>query len=459
MNGKIKMQSKIEEVDYKDRMLSFIKRYKANGRSITVNFRKLVSKLPQTERFTHLVHPYPAKLLPHIPYFFINNSYFTKKGNRVLDPFCGSGTVLLEALLSGRHAYGADANPLARLITSVKVSHLDEKKLKKNLEKILNESEQCRDATIPEIRNGDYWFSESNLRKLATLKRVIEKIRDEQVRNFFTLSLSNVARKVSFADPRISVPVRINPLRFKKGTDRSLRLVKRMSELEDADVFGKFRQISQDNIRRASRLALEYKDVDCEVIASDARYLTRSLFSSERMPKNSVDLILTSPPYAGAQKYIRASSMNLGMIDQGSSERLRELESQNIGRESFRNSEGVCFETGVAKADRIIKELLDEGKVVRAKIVSTYLREMREAIEESVRVLKSGGYFVMIVGNNKVAGREFETQDYLSNYLRSAGLTLELKMIDDIKSFGLMTKRNKTADIISREWILVFRKR
>jgi len=83
---------------------------------------------------------------------------------------------------------------------------------------------------------------------------------------------------------------------------------------------------------------------------------------------------------------------------------------------------------------------------------------MLEALGESIRVLKDGGYLVIIIGNNTVCGRPFDTQDYFTEYVLSQGLSLEFKLIDDIKSYGLMTKRNKTASRISSEWILVFKK-
>lgn len=83
---------------------------------------------------------------------------------------------------------------------------------------------------------------------------------------------------------------------------------------------------------------------------------------------------------------------------------------------------------------------------------------MKIAIDESIRVLKPGGYFVMVIGNNTVCGHEFDTQAYLTEYMISKGLSLEFKLIDDIKSYGLMTKRNKTASRISCEYVLVLRK-
>ncbi len=90
--------------------------YAGKGETICVDFKNLVPEIVKPERFTHLIHPYPAKLLANIPYFFLQSEMFCPQKGVVLDPFCGAGTVLLEALLSGKSAIGADANPIARLI-------------------------------------------------------------------------------------------------------------------------------------------------------------------------------------------------------------------------------------------------------------------------------------------------------------------------------------------------------
>ena len=97
-----------------------LERYARNETAITVNFRRLASCLPAPDRATHLIHSYPAKLLMHIPYFFLANTVLSQPGDLVLDPFCGSGTVLLESLLAGREALGIDSNPLACLISHVR---------------------------------------------------------------------------------------------------------------------------------------------------------------------------------------------------------------------------------------------------------------------------------------------------------------------------------------------------
>ena len=78
----------------------------------------------QTGYLTHSLHPYPAKYIPQIPNVLIQE--LSSVGDTVLDPFCGSGVTLVEALLLKRHAVGVDANPLACLIARAKTTRLTE---------------------------------------------------------------------------------------------------------------------------------------------------------------------------------------------------------------------------------------------------------------------------------------------------------------------------------------------
>ena len=83
------------------------KEFERTSSPISVNFRELVPKLNNKERYTHLIHSYPAKLLCNIPYYFLSGTdEFCPTDGIVLDPFCGTGTVLLEAALSGRSKPG-----------------------------------------------------------------------------------------------------------------------------------------------------------------------------------------------------------------------------------------------------------------------------------------------------------------------------------------------------------------
>ena len=444
--------------NYNQLIENYIKQYSINKKPIEVSFRTKIAGLKNNDRFTHLIHSYPAKLLMHIPYFFLNNTIFSKEGDTVLDPFCGTGTVLLEAMLAKRKPLGADANPLARIISNVKTQKLDEKKLKKTLTQIVYRSKKYKRVNIPDVVNIDHWFSKRNQKELASILKAIKSIKDDLYRSFFLVSFSNCVKKVSYADPRISVPVKLNPDRFKEDRLKYMEVKKSIKKIDEIDVYEKYRTVSIQNIQRLITLnKIDYKTYNSRVISSDARCLTGSINSKTKFKGNSVQLILTSPPYAGAQKYIRSSSLNLGWTEMATTYELLGLDNNNIGRENYKNSDLVIKSTGINRADKLIKKIVKIDKV-RAKIIAQYLIEMELAINESIRVLKKDGFFVLIVGNNKVCNNEFNTQEYLTEIIEKKGLKLLFKLIDDIKSYGLMTKRNKTADIISREWVLVFKK-
>jgi DNA modification methylase len=435
----------------------FEKSYSAKGGPIPISFRTLFPILNKSDRYTHLIHPYPAKLLHHIPYFFLNNTYFSQEKDTILDPFCGTGTVLLEANLAKRYAIGADANPLAQKIATVKTRKLDTTCLKEILNDIIHKATNFSKVEFPNVRNRDFWFPIETQIKLAKIHQAISELPTNEYKDIFEMCFSNCVKKVTYADPRIAVPVKINPERFDKKSETYGKITKRLLELETIDVFDKFKTIATDNILRIESLPDNINDMSSKIISENARRLTSTIDGAELLSDGCVDMILTSPPYAGAQKYIRSSSLNLGWLGLTKDENLKSLDQKSIGRENYMSSELREIKTGIKSADKLLSILFEKNKL-RAYIVGNYLVEMQEAIDESIRVLKKDGYFVIVIGNNKVCNIEFNTQEYLTEYIQSKGLRLKFKLIDDIKSYGLMTKRNKTADIISREWVLVFRK-
>lgn len=437
----------------------FITEFSQKKEPIQINFREIIPEINSYERYTHLIHTYPAKLLCHIPYFFLQTDFFCPKNGIVLDPFCGTGTVLLEANISGRNAKGADANPLANLISKVKTTYIKKEDLQKTLGIIISRAKRFNTNECIDTSSVSRWFSKSTISQLWHLECAIKKVRNTKQQDFFMMCLSNLVKKVSFADPSISVPVKLNPERFAQNPERMESAKFKLKTLENIDVYDKFENICQLNINRIESLKDIYSNgITSEIISNDARLLTKEIGGTEILQDESVDLILTSPPYAGAQKYIRSSWLNLYWLGTKNSEDIRLLNKQNIGREDYHKADMFRVITSIQAADDVLTSLYDEGKNERAFIVGNYLNEMKSAIDESVRVLKTGGYMIIVIGNNTVCGRPFDTQDYLTTYITSKGLRLQFKLIDDIKSYGLMTKRNKTASRISCEWVLVFKK-
>jgi len=135
----------------------FRRQFQESKMPVNTDFRALVSWVKLGDQRTHLIHTYPAKLLAHIAHFFVRASILSGAGARVLDPFCGSGTVALEVSMSGCQALVADANPMAQLLTRVKTTPYSPEKLLTGLMEILRRARRYRTAPEVEIVNSTLW--------------------------------------------------------------------------------------------------------------------------------------------------------------------------------------------------------------------------------------------------------------------------------------------------------------
>lgn len=409
--------------------------YEANGSPIAVNFRTLVPLGSGVDRATHLFHSYPAKLLLNIPLFFINCTKYSSLNDVVYDPFSGSGTVLVEALLAGRRAMGADANPLARLIAKAKTTHIDSDLISAALDKVLSNIDAARQIPFTTTIKKYMWFSESVAVSLGALLHSIRCNTSGPVLAFLEACFSACVKRVSVSDPRLSVPVRLKGEALEKHTLGSPGLIELFARVVGA------------NCARLGKMP----EGCSSVIYTDAR---------QRHMDGDVkaDLIITSPPYAGAQKYIRASSLSIGWLGMAPSNQLRELEKLNIGREHFYKSDYSSESAPVVSGAQGVLTKIKGVNSLRAHIANTYLREIADAAECIVSRLRQNGHLVLVIGDNMICGHSFPTSEFVKDIFISNGLTTTLELVDDIRSRGLMTKRNKTAGTIEREHVIVFQK-
>jgi hypothetical protein len=421
-------------------LAGLFERFERDQQPSAISFRELVPWLKVGERVSHYLHPYPAKLLPHIAHFFLANRLLVGANECVLDPFVGSGTVALETILSGRNALYADANPLGRLITAVKTRSIDLALLAAAYAEVQEGFRRSRVRKLPDVVNLTKWFDPHVTSELVRLRAAICAVEDETLRDFLRVTFSAVIRKVSNSDPRFSVPVR-----YANGEARSC-----------LSAYDLFHVQLEANIARIAALGQVNTLGTATPAGIDARHLKTAI--GEQLPDNSVGMIITSPPYASAQKYVRAASLSLGWLDLAPSNGLRRLEDQTIGREHHAKASWEDIgSTGIDDADALIATIARENQS-RAKIVNTYLIEMRAALTEAVRVLRPGGCFVLVIGDNTVCRRRFPSSDYLRIMLEEMGMTTILSLVDSIPSRGLMTRRNQIAGIITTESVILLRK-
>jgi hypothetical protein len=151
---------------------------------------------------THNFHAFPAKFPPQLPQKFIEG--LTKPDDVVLDPMMGSGTTVIEALLAKRHAIGFDIDPLAILLSRVKVTSVDADEVKAQGRQIVGKAEAALkkpDSLIDKLNRRfdektrefvEYWFAPETQLELMALISVIEELTDSRLREFFQVVFSSI---------------------------------------------------------------------------------------------------------------------------------------------------------------------------------------------------------------------------------------------------------------------------
>ena len=426
--------------------------YAANHEPIEVSFRSLLKLSPARTRFTHGLHPYPGRLLPNIPAFFLSSHRLAPPESLILDPFCGSGTVLLESILTGRDCVGADSNPLARLITKTKTTPIERTTLQRAARRLLERVPTKPQTDAPLVLNEGYWFYPHIVRDLRRLREAIDSTRDSPIRDLFTVVLSSCIRDLSLADPRLSVPVRLRADQYEQSHWLYEKTISRLSRLRTVNVVKTYQSRLDRAIELVAALANEPSLGARVGLLDDARSLHKSS-SSE------VDLVITSPPYVGAQKYIRACSLNLTWLGMCEPSALRALEDSNIGREHFsKQNYDTELKSALPTASKLLTRIR-KANPLRAHIAATYLQEMRVAFESLAVIVRRGGHLVLVVGSSTICGLTFPTPTFLSQLAEESGFEEWLHLIDPIRSRALMTKRHRTANTIATESIIVFRRR
>lgn len=417
-----------------------------------------------TGRLTHHLFRFPAKFHPPIVRQLL--AAYTEPGDRVLDPFCGSGTLLVEAGVLGRDAIGIDVDPVSVFVSNVKSHALARSALDKTIEQLetvveelqrssgelatlaeqdLDDDEyrkQLNGAWTPKIPRLEHWFYRYAIVDLAILLDAIEKLdAPETHRNFLKLVFAGSIRGASRADP---VPV------------SGLEVTKIMLEKEEAgravNVAGLFRRrLSQALTDMQSFYQARSPTAECRAIRADSAALRRNL-----APK--VDAVITSPPYHGAVDYYRRHQLEmfwLGMT-QNQSDRLSLLE-HYLGRPKVPLRHPFVSATslelaGISAVEQEMREVSGE----RANAFKHYAIGMSKSIANVAQRMKPGAPFILVVGHSTWNGGSIDTSSLMEELARPH-FKLSERFWYPVKNRYMSYARNNGANI-DREYVLVLRK-
>jgi DNA modification methylase len=353
----------------------------------------------------HFWHPFPAKFPPQLPRVFIEN--MTEENDLVLDPMAGSCTTLIEAAELSRQTIGFDIDPLSLMLGNAKIGNISLEKARRIGLEILsladfthktnkNLLEKTLEKRFDEETRKfvDYWFLPATQLELASLLLEIEKLEDKGLRNFLQLIFSGIiiTKSGGVTMGRDLAHTRPHRVMEKVPNSALTEFGKRLVKLTSAEA-GNFETGIELNQGNAKSLPL---------------------------PDESVDLIITSPPYANnAIDYMRAHKFSLVWFGHEIST-LKQIRQKYIGAEVALNGFEVQFPPHTAE---IVNRLafINKGK---SKALGRYYTEMQAVISEMFRVLKPGKACAIVVASSVLCGIDVETHHCLAEIGQIEGFEL-----------------------------------
>ena len=226
----------------------------------------------------HSIHPYPARFVPQIPRHLMQLFQPVVDGP-VLDPFCGSGTTLVEAQAQGIASFGIDLNPIAALISSVKTNP-PRQEISSIATRLASRSEASTDTAPPTIPRLAHWFSPGSILALTKLTKALNDVWEPRVQDALRVALSRIIVRVSRQD---------SDTRY-AAVDRSF---------EEADVYRFFVESAKalDAVFKMEHSDMFRRWAPSQVIARDVLTV-----EPHELP-HQFGLIITSPPYPNAYEY------------------------------------------------------------------------------------------------------------------------------------------------------------
>ncbi|TKJ17061.1 hypothetical protein CEE44_00820 [Candidatus Woesearchaeota archaeon B3_Woes] len=430
-----------------------------NGREITL--KKIYGDIPlnieddaylsifrESKRDVHNIALYPCKYIPELPRWAIKN--FSKENDIILDPFIGGGTTFIEAKKLKRNCLGIDYNPYARLVSKVKSTSIEENKLRSKYNSLMDniKNDSSSDLPIPNFRGVDFWFNENVIRGLAKIKKYVNKIEDKDIRDFFLVSFSMAVRKSSYIAPGQMLTAR----------RKDWRNIKQLSENDTIDLFSSF---SEKYIEYISEFSKEQNISNfAKIIGNDAREIN--------LPEDidKVDLIVTSPPYINAMDYIWANRLRVHWLDLVKSDQDRlNLYNYEIGTERIPKKEySILGQIGIDETDKIIEEIYNAydsntQSKLRSRVTYKYFLDMKKHFEEAYKVLKNGGRYCIVIGDNNIRKVFVPTSLFLSKIAESVGFKKEKQFQIILKQRSMNIDRNVSfADKIDYDRMIVLKK-
>jgi site-specific DNA-methyltransferase (cytosine-N4-specific) len=355
--------------------------------------------------YTHNFHPYAAKFPPYAVKSLIQE--YTNVSDNVLDPFCGSGTTLVECRLLCRNATGIELNPVGKLISETKATLYSKEDITLAATAMSELEGHCltikqwitsfsSKEILPNHPNKDFWFKPHVLKELYAIKSIIDQYVDNvKVHNLLMTGFSRIVVPVSNqeSETRYKAIEKNLPLGY------ALRLYIKVIE-------------GYIEVLKKYDLTDSKCDVKIDVIEGDARDKINCL-------KHKFDFAITSPPYINSYDYYLYHKHRIYWLNKDP-KIIRRLE---IG--GHHTVDRQTYETAT----------------------NEYQKSLVKIFQGVNKVLKPEGYFALLIGDGIVKGKKVKANELVAETAKLSGFeltqTMSIPLKDVSRRFIKGTNRHK----------------
>lgn len=379
------------------------------------------------------IHPFPARMAPEIIHESLK---VVPQGGSILDPMCGSGTVVRAAAEAGFRCVGVDIDPLAVLMSRVWTTPLDSCKFLRDVEDLVFNARNLSKGSILDIFDTDtqnfisYWFANPQMQALTRLATVL-RLQPEPSRSACAIALSRI--------------IVTKEMMASLARDTSHSRPHRVSLTNNFDVYAGFLRAARYVV---SKINSSIINGQVDVHRGDARSLTG-------IEDASFDLILTSPPYLNAIDYLRGHRLALVWLGYDMSF-LRETRRSSIGAERILTED----ESDIDISSFIVENKSSTIGSNHRGWIRRYASDMDAVLCQIRRVVKPTGRALLVLGNSFIRGALVNNADLMKALAKHNNLQVGEEYSRDIparrrylpppgKGTGSMDTRMRTETILS----------
>lgn len=409
-------------------------------------------------KHVHSMIKYPAVMVPNMQGEIFDILLKNDPDiNNVLDPFMGSGTILIEGLLRGINVIGIDINPLSYLVVSVKTQKYNIRTLESKSKSLIKRIENDNSSECYNFINIDKWYKENIIIALSKIRRNIMAEPELKYRKLFWVTFAEIAKQ---ADNSRSSTFKLHI----KDADTILNW--------EYNCIEKFKFKLLENITAISDF---YSILPTKKASSTIKYGdSLKILADRRIFKaNSVDLVITSPPYGdnattityGQFSVLPLKWIPLADISKNVSEKvietLSKIDSDSLGGHNYTVSKIV--ESDLYKYSykftELYNKLATDMQIEKARKVASFFLDFEKIVKLLYNVVKENKFMVFTVGNRHVNKTEVPFDEILSSIAAHYGFKviydfrrniLKNKIYTDTKSQNFKTIKKETVIVLQK---------